>query len=152
MPPMGGDSATTQRTRCRAMKRCAWCHGRLGLGVRSRNFWNGLWWLHVHFCSSHCEAFYEVQQCNARAGRWRTVLARLNPLSRLPGQLTQPGHLFGTVPDAPWTSHAGRSLQPRVALPRAARTRFNDKQIELVKNFSNGRQAGRSSPARSCKT
>src|SRR5215472_5696695 len=27
-----------------AMKRCAQCHGKLGLGVRSRNFWNGRWW------------------------------------------------------------------------------------------------------------
>jgi len=24
------------------MKRCAQCHGKLGLGVRSRNLWNGL--------------------------------------------------------------------------------------------------------------
>src|SRR5215471_8987671 len=53
---MGRDSATTQRTRGRAMKRCAWCHGRLGLGVRSRNLWNGSWWVHVRFCSTHCEA------------------------------------------------------------------------------------------------
>jgi len=26
------------------MKRCAQCHGKLGLGVRSRNLWNGRWW------------------------------------------------------------------------------------------------------------
>jgi hypothetical protein len=25
------------------MKRCAQCHGRLGLGVRSRNLWSGRW-------------------------------------------------------------------------------------------------------------
>src|SRR5438034_11345127 len=42
------------------MKRCAWCHGRLGLGVRSRNLWNGRWWVHVRFCSTHCEALYEL--------------------------------------------------------------------------------------------
>src|SRR5215510_6471791 len=37
------------------MKTCAQCHGKLGLGVRSRNLWNGLWWVHVLFCSTHCE-------------------------------------------------------------------------------------------------
>jgi hypothetical protein len=35
------------------MKRCAQCEGKLGLGVRARNLWNGLWWAHVHFCSTH---------------------------------------------------------------------------------------------------
>jgi hypothetical protein len=29
------------------MKRCAQCHGKLGLGVSSRNVWNGRWWVHV---------------------------------------------------------------------------------------------------------
>jgi hypothetical protein len=24
-----------------------WSHGKLGLGVRSRNVWNGRWWVHV---------------------------------------------------------------------------------------------------------
>src|SRR5262249_59797800 len=42
-----------------AMKRCAQCHGKLGLGVRSRNLWNGRWWVHVRFCSVHCEALYK---------------------------------------------------------------------------------------------
>ena len=37
------------------MKRCAQCHGKLGLGVRSRIFWNGRWWAHTRFCSAHCE-------------------------------------------------------------------------------------------------
>src|SRR5215475_6048201 len=37
-----------------AMKRCAQCHGKLGLGVRSRNLWNGRWWNHVRYCSTHC--------------------------------------------------------------------------------------------------
>ena len=61
------------------MKTCAQCHGKLGLGVRSRNLWNGLWWVHVLFCSTHCETLYVLEHANA--GRWRTVLARLNPLS-----------------------------------------------------------------------
>jgi hypothetical protein len=51
--------------RHRAMKRCAQCHGRLGLGVRSRNLWNGRWWVHVRFCSTHCEALYELGQYDA---------------------------------------------------------------------------------------
>src|SRR5262245_1430377 len=34
----------------RAMKSCAQCHGKLGLGVRARNLWNGHWWVHVRFC------------------------------------------------------------------------------------------------------
>ena len=38
-------------------KRCAQCHGKLGLGVRSRNVWNARWWVHVRYCSTHCEAF-----------------------------------------------------------------------------------------------
>ena len=38
------------------MKRCAQCHGKLGLGARSRNVWNGRWWVHVVYCSTHCEA------------------------------------------------------------------------------------------------
>ena len=41
-----------------AMKRCAQCHGKLGLGVRSRNVWNGRWWVHVLYCSTHCEALH----------------------------------------------------------------------------------------------
>jgi hypothetical protein len=44
------------------MKSCAQCHGKLGLGVRSRNLWNGRWWVHVRFCSTHCEALYELER------------------------------------------------------------------------------------------
>jgi hypothetical protein len=36
-----------------AMKKCAQCHGKLGLGARSRNVWNGRWWVHVVYCSTH---------------------------------------------------------------------------------------------------
>jgi hypothetical protein len=58
------------------MKKCAWCHGRLGLGVRSRNLWNGSWWVHVRFCSTHCEALYELERYDVNARRWRTLLDR----------------------------------------------------------------------------
>jgi hypothetical protein len=44
------------------MKRCAQCHGKLGLGVRSRNLWNGRWWSHVRYCSTHCEARHELER------------------------------------------------------------------------------------------
>src|SRR5262245_43607125 len=53
-----------------AMKRCAQCHGRLGLGVRSRNLWNGRWWAHTRFCSAHCEGKYELERYNANAKQY----------------------------------------------------------------------------------
>ena len=53
------------------MKRCAECHGKLGLGVRFRNVWNGRWWVHVRYCSAHCEALHELERYNARASRGR---------------------------------------------------------------------------------
>jgi hypothetical protein len=34
-------------------------------GVRSRNLWNGGWWVHVRFCSTHCEALYELERYDA---------------------------------------------------------------------------------------
>jgi hypothetical protein len=42
------------------MKRCALCHGRLGLGTRFGNIWNGRWWVHVRFCSVRCKGIYEL--------------------------------------------------------------------------------------------
>jgi len=60
------------------MKRCAQCEGKLGLGVRARNLWDGLWWVHVHFCSTHCEARYELERYDTNAHRWRSLLARPN--------------------------------------------------------------------------
>jgi hypothetical protein len=44
------------------MKRCALCHGKLGLGARFRNIWNGSWWVHTRFCSPHCELIYEQKR------------------------------------------------------------------------------------------
>jgi hypothetical protein len=62
-----------------AMKRCAQCRGKLGLGVRARNLWNGRWWLRVRFCSTYCEALYELERYDGNADRWRTLLGRLTP-------------------------------------------------------------------------
>ena len=56
------------------MKRCAQCHGKLGLGVRSRNVWNGRWWVHVLYCSTHCEALRELERYDARVKRERHAL------------------------------------------------------------------------------
>src|SRR5262249_24758226 len=66
-----------------AMKRCAQCHGRLGLGVRSRNLWNGRWWARARFCSAHCEGKYELERYNANAKqhRWYTFLYPSSPQS-----------------------------------------------------------------------
>src|SRR5262249_47838468 len=49
----------------------AQCHGKLGLGVRSRNVWNGRWWVPVLYCSTHCEAFHELERYDARAKHGR---------------------------------------------------------------------------------
>jgi hypothetical protein len=59
------------------MKRCAQCHGKLGLGVRSRNVWNGRWWVHLLYCSTHCEALHELERYNARARNVAITLAYL---------------------------------------------------------------------------
>jgi hypothetical protein len=62
------------------MKRCAQCQGKLGLGVRSRNVWRGQWWVHVRYCSAHCEALHELDRYNARANRGgHAFIARTSP-------------------------------------------------------------------------
>jgi hypothetical protein len=61
------------------MKRCAQCHRRLGLGVRSRSFWDGHWWVNTRFCSAHCELTYEQERNDATKQRWQAFLARGNP-------------------------------------------------------------------------
>jgi hypothetical protein len=63
------------------MKRCALCRGKLGLGARFRNLWNGRWWVHVRFCSVRCEGIYEVKRNDAAKHRWHAFLARGNPRS-----------------------------------------------------------------------
>jgi hypothetical protein len=60
----------------RSMQECAQCHGKLGLGARARNLWNGrCWWFHIRFCSAHCEAEY-MERYDANGPRWHTFLAR----------------------------------------------------------------------------
>jgi hypothetical protein len=63
-----------------AMKRCAQCHGKLGLGVRFRNFWNGDGWHHLRFCSSYCQTLYELVRRGQKATtRWHDFLSQRNP-------------------------------------------------------------------------
>jgi hypothetical protein len=53
------------------MKRCAQCRGKLGLGVRFRNLWNGRGWTHLRFCSSYCASLYDLAR---RESRWQNYL------------------------------------------------------------------------------
>jgi hypothetical protein len=58
------------------MRRCAQCHGRLGLGVRFRNLWSGHGWVHLRFCSTRCEGIFKQDREEANAKRsWYTVLS-----------------------------------------------------------------------------
>lgn len=60
-----------------AMKRCAQCGGKLGLGIKFRNLWNGKWWVHLRFCSSLCEHTYELAHRRGHEqGRWLATHAR----------------------------------------------------------------------------
>src|SRR5215472_3524248 len=80
-PSLRGHQWATGGLEGTAMKRCAQCHGKLGLGVRSRNLWNGRWWAHVSFCSTRWEGLYELERYDTNEHSWRTVLARPNPQS-----------------------------------------------------------------------
>ncbi len=64
-----------------AMKRCAQCHGKLGLGVRSRILWNGRWWIHVRYCSTHCEALHGLERRQRQTSLAHTFLSRSSPQS-----------------------------------------------------------------------
>ena len=64
------------RTEKGPMRRCAQCHGRLGLGVRFRNLWSGHGWVHLRFCSTRCEGIFKQDREEANAKRrWYTVLS-----------------------------------------------------------------------------
>ena len=54
-------------------QKCAQCSGRLGLGLRFRNYWQR-WtgWTHVRFCSSWCQDLYEVER--SQRDRWHRFL------------------------------------------------------------------------------
>ena len=51
--------------------RCAECGGKLGLGVRFRNLWDGISWFHLRFCSTRCEERHEHSRRSSLQGeRW----------------------------------------------------------------------------------
>jgi hypothetical protein len=59
------------------MKRCALCHGKLGLGIRSRNLWNGRWWAHTRFCSARCEGNKQIT-CSSAAVKMLKSIRQLS--------------------------------------------------------------------------
>jgi len=63
------------------MKKCALCQGKLGLGARFRNIWNGRWWVLVQFCSVRCERIYRDRGDDAAKDRWHVFLGRTNSQS-----------------------------------------------------------------------
>lgn len=55
-------------------KACAQCSGKLGLGTRFRNLWDGRWWVHLRFCSVHCEALHELRRRESKATKASVAL------------------------------------------------------------------------------
>ena len=56
---------------------CAECGGRLGLGIRFRNLWNGFGWFHLRFCSARGEERNEyVRRSNNREERWYSFASK----------------------------------------------------------------------------
>ncbi len=86
------------------MKKCAQCHGKLGLGICCRNLWNGRWWAHTRFCSARCEGNYELERYNANAKqhRWYTAELTCLPGTRPSGSKSrQPVVRDSLLPDLP---------------------------------------------------
>lgn len=50
-------------------KRCAHCDGKLGLGMRFKNYWCHWMWHHKRFCSLRCESVYEKESQVAKEQR-----------------------------------------------------------------------------------
>jgi len=62
-----------------AMKKhcCSECGGKLGLGVRFRNLWNGFNWFHLRFCSARCEERNEyTRRSTNREERWYSYASK----------------------------------------------------------------------------
>ncbi len=72
------------------MKRCAQCHGKLGLGVRSRNLWSGRWWIPVRYCSTHCEARHELERRERQISLLHTFLFRKSAFRTLLARSDEP--------------------------------------------------------------
>ena len=85
------------------MKRCAQCHGKLGLGVRSRNLWNGRWWVHVRFCSVHCEDLYKPAAANGTNSSQCVVMGiGSTAFPKLLGQQSVNAKIYTALGKLPW--------------------------------------------------
>ena len=60
-----------------AKLRCNECGGKLGLGIRFRNLWDGFRWFHLRFCSARCEKQNECSRRNVnREARWYSLASK----------------------------------------------------------------------------
>lgn len=58
-------------------KQCEMCSGKLGLKVRFRNRWNGIWFEHYRYCDEICEqAHQELLLWMSQQTRWQVFLGR----------------------------------------------------------------------------
>ena len=77
------------------MKRCAQCHGKLGLGVRSRKVWNGRWWVHVRIVRRIVRPFINWSDTTP-APTVAGTPSYLAPVRRAEPSATSPESLCGT--------------------------------------------------------
>ena len=68
-------------------KACAQCSGKLGLGTRFRNLWDGRWWVHFRFCSAYCEGLHELRRREIKARKTSVAF-----LYRMAGNKVTPVH------------------------------------------------------------
>jgi hypothetical protein len=68
-------------------KACAHCSGKLGLGTRFRNLWDGRWWVHFRFCSAYCEGLHELGRREIKARKTSVAF-----LYRMAGNKVTPVH------------------------------------------------------------
>jgi hypothetical protein len=75
----GGGRAAHPSAKKAIMKTCALCHGKLGLGTRFSNIWNGRWWAHVRLFGfdslDKCLEAEEIMRADqeSKFQRWRAV-------------------------------------------------------------------------------
>ena len=66
------------------MKTRALCHGKLRLGTRFRNIWNGRWWAHVRLCGSLPKAFMRSSETTPNNAGTPSSLAAIRGADCLP--------------------------------------------------------------------
>jgi hypothetical protein len=50
---------------------------------RFRNLWNGHWWIHVRYCSTHCEALHELERRDDNHHSYTPSLSRARQSAEL---------------------------------------------------------------------